>query len=191
MSRADAINLGYLVTIVTFILAFEVPLLPGARAAGHVVRRGRNGDRRRGHFRAAGADELLVDPGGHGRFRADRVVRGACGEDDRDAADGGAVQRRRRWGGGTGGAGGVSCHCARSRAAADGELGVERPVRADRQRLLRGEHDRVREAPGSDLRPADHVSRAEGRKPGIAGGAGRDRDRDRRRASRTSGSSSC
>ena len=41
-------------------------------------------------------DELRVDPDRDGGRGADRGVRGARREDDRDAGDGGAVQRRRR-----------------------------------------------------------------------------------------------
>ena len=53
--------------------------------------------------------------------------------------------------------------------AAAERLGRDRALGADRLDLVRGQHDRVREAAGADRRPADHVSGPEVREPGAAG----------------------
>ena len=77
-----------------------VPLGPGARPARQPDRRGRDaaGDRR--HVDQDRDDELVGDRARDGHRRRLRGRRGAQGEDDRDAADGRAVQRRRRRRGG-------------------------------------------------------------------------------------------
>ena len=96
VSRTDWIYLAYLVTIVCFIVALQFLSHPARARQRQPDRRLRHGRRDRRDVLHAAPDELRVDPGRDGGRGAGRGVRVAHREDDRDAGDGGAVQRRRR-----------------------------------------------------------------------------------------------
>ena len=144
----------------------------------------------------------LLKPG-RGQLGADRArrrdrhrrrrPRGAQGEDDRDAADGRAVQRRRRRRRLPDRVGGVPPHrrLPRHRHLHRGLLAVRGDRRLD---LLLGLEHRLRQAPGAPPRAADHArARASSSSTGccslLALAAG-DRDR-RRRPLRSCSSSGC
>ena len=94
-------NLLYLIPMAAFILALRFLSSPRHARLRQPDRRARDARRDRRHAVPRGRRHGLVDHGRRRRDRrGDRLRRRAQGEDDRDAADGGAVQRRRRRRGG-------------------------------------------------------------------------------------------
>ena len=142
-----------------------LPLQPGARAARQPDRRGRHGHRRRRHVDQDRRHELVGARDRDAARRRLRCRRGAPGEDDRDAADGGAVQRRRRRRGRADRARRAAPHPPPAGPAEHRHRRRDRALRPDRRDLVRRLDGRVREAAGADQGPPDHVSGPEGRQP--------------------------
>ncbi len=162
-------DLLYLVTIVTFILALHFLSSPATARRGNQLGALGMMRRRRRHVRAAGDGKHVADRARDGPRRRLRRGRGAPREDDRDAADGGAVQRRRRRRGRPHLDGGVPQPGPAARPPARRHQPRDRALGPDRQRLVLGQHDRLRQAPGADPGPADHLPGPEGREPRPAG----------------------
>ena len=93
---SNLIGLLYLVTIICFIFALRFLSSPEARAAGELDRRRRDDPRDRQHAAARRDRQLGADHHRRRDRRRGRPRRRPQGEDDRDAADGGPVQRGRR-----------------------------------------------------------------------------------------------
>ena len=97
LSRSEAIQLIDLLAIIAFVVGLKRLSHPATARSGNTHRRGRHAGRRRGH---ALADEGVVSYWAIAVAIVDRLrhrrALGARREDDRDAADGRALQRRRR-----------------------------------------------------------------------------------------------
>ena len=179
ISDPDVVGLLYLVAIVCFILALRFLSSPkNARrgnwigGVGMLVAIGDDARARRDR-------QLGPDRGGRRDRRGDRARRRADGEDDRDAPDGGPVQRGR---GRRGGADRVLRVPCRGRRRLDRRDRLDRALEPDRLRLVRGLDGRVREAPGAPVGAPDRVPRPEHRQLGDPPRRGRPRDRADRRA---------
>ncbi len=158
-----------------------VPLVADDGAARELGRRGRNGGGHRRHPRAATGPHQLADRRRCGDRRGIRSGGSTQGEDDCDAADGGALQRRRRRRSRARGTRGVPQPGPGPRDPPPRRSARDRARRADRLGLLRRLDRRVHQAPGAASRTADHVSRTADREPGVARRARRGRSGDRRR----------
>ena len=163
ISDPDVLGLLYLVSIVCFVLALRFLSSPKHARRGNWI--GGVG------MLVAIATTLLIDGisnwaldrrrgGDRERRRGDRR---AAGEDDRDAADGGPVQRGRRRRGGAGRTRRVPRARRRARLGR-GTLGLA--LRTDRVDLVRRIARRLREAPGARQRAADRVPGPERRERG-------------------------
>ena len=133
-----------------------LPLLAPASAAGQSARGGGDGARDRGHPGAGGLENFAWIGLAMAIGSGDRGRRRPLGEDDGDAADGGPLQRGRRRRGGADRAG-VSQPDAAARRPRGGGVDRDPALGADRQHLVLGLADRVREAAGAAERPADRV----------------------------------
>ena len=174
-------QLLYLITIVSFILALRFLSNPAHARRGNQIGAVGMADRDRRDVDQHRHDELVGDRHRDADRRRLRSRRGAQGEDDRDAADGGAVQRRRRRRGDAHRARGAAPDPPGAGHAEGRHLARDLALGAHRLDLVLRLDGRVREAPGADRRPSDHVRRPAVRQRRALPRRTRLRDRARRR----------
>ena len=160
VSRREAIELVYLLAIIAFVVGLKRLSSPGHRAQRQPHRGGRHAGRDRRHARRRGRRRAT------GRSPSRSSIGAVIGVVSARAVKMTAMPQMVALFNGVGGgargadrAGRVPPARAAARARAPlAESIADRALARDRLRLVRGQHDRLREAAGADRRPPDHLS---------------------------------